>query len=221
MQLYRDRADAGRRLAQHLDSLRGEDPVVLGLPRGGVPVAYEVAKALANAIAVGDAENDLALLLSAEVRAAVANAVPPVRERADLVLEAENGDGVNGLLTGPYLTGAQRLCPNRRWIDIGTFDDGSQIDCGPRRRRVANVTGSHTRPGPRRTGIDLGGPVGGTRGRRSGAHTNPVDRRNRRQVSRFLAVVLGPKVARTGPNGPTPQVVGVIASNRLESQLCR
>lgn len=43
---FRDRADAGRRLGQRLRRLRGEDVVVLGLPRGGVPVAAEVAKAL-------------------------------------------------------------------------------------------------------------------------------------------------------------------------------
>jgi putative phosphoribosyl transferase len=44
--LFRDRRDAGRRLSQLLEHLRPERPVVLGLPRGGVPVASEVAKAL-------------------------------------------------------------------------------------------------------------------------------------------------------------------------------
>ncbi len=44
--MFANRADAGRQLAKSLERLRGPDTVVLGLPRGGVPVAYEVASAL-------------------------------------------------------------------------------------------------------------------------------------------------------------------------------
>ena len=43
---FADRTEAGRKLASELIHLKGGNPVVLALPRGGVPVAYEVASAL-------------------------------------------------------------------------------------------------------------------------------------------------------------------------------
>jgi putative phosphoribosyl transferase len=44
---FRDRADAGRQLATRLDTYANRsDVIVLALPRGGVPVAFEVARAL-------------------------------------------------------------------------------------------------------------------------------------------------------------------------------
>jgi uncharacterized protein (TIGR00369 family) len=43
---FRNRSDAGQLLAGRLEHLRGKDAVILGLPRGGVPVAAEVARAL-------------------------------------------------------------------------------------------------------------------------------------------------------------------------------
>jgi putative phosphoribosyl transferase len=43
---FKDRRDAGRKLAEKLRAYASQQPIVLGLPRGGVPVAREVARAL-------------------------------------------------------------------------------------------------------------------------------------------------------------------------------
>jgi putative phosphoribosyl transferase len=52
MTLFADRVDAGKRLAQALRAHVGKDAVVLAIPRGGVVVGYEVAKALALSLDV-------------------------------------------------------------------------------------------------------------------------------------------------------------------------
>lgn len=44
--IFLDRQEAGRWLAAELEAYRSMEPVVLALPRGGVPVGYEVAHAL-------------------------------------------------------------------------------------------------------------------------------------------------------------------------------
>ena len=43
---FRDRKDAGQQLARALSEYRGQEALVLGIPRGGVPVAYEIACSL-------------------------------------------------------------------------------------------------------------------------------------------------------------------------------
>lgn len=47
---FRDRSDAGRRLAENLAPYQGSDVTVLAIPRGGVPVAVEVAGSLGSGL---------------------------------------------------------------------------------------------------------------------------------------------------------------------------
>src|ERR1035441_819004 len=49
---FQNRSEAGQLLGERLGYLASERPVVLGLPRGGVPVAFEVAQALASPLDV-------------------------------------------------------------------------------------------------------------------------------------------------------------------------
>ncbi len=49
---FANRSHAGRKLARQLDQLRNEPVVVLGLPRGGVPVGFEVAQRLSAPLEV-------------------------------------------------------------------------------------------------------------------------------------------------------------------------
>jgi hypothetical protein len=78
-----------------------------------------------NTVAIGDAENDISLLQIAEVGVAVANAVPSLKHHADVVSRFGAGEAVTDLARGPLFTGTQVLCPERHWIRIGEFDDGT------------------------------------------------------------------------------------------------
>ncbi len=44
--MFRDRADAGKKLAEKLEAYRSQNPLVLAIPRGGVPIGCEITKAL-------------------------------------------------------------------------------------------------------------------------------------------------------------------------------
>ena len=46
MAYFADRVEAGKRLALGLDDFRGEEGIVLAIPRGGVVVGYEIANKL-------------------------------------------------------------------------------------------------------------------------------------------------------------------------------
>jgi hypothetical protein len=72
-----------------------------------------------NAVAVGDAENDHPLLDACEIGVAVANAVPSLKERADLVLTQPGAAGVAELLGGPLLRDELDVQPSRWQVELG------------------------------------------------------------------------------------------------------
>ncbi len=84
MDQFEDRTSAGRLLAAKLVERRFADPVVLALPRGGVPVGFEIAKALAAPL-------DLILVrkvgLPSQPELALAAVVDG--ERADIVINEQ------------------------------------------------------------------------------------------------------------------------------------
>ncbi len=86
--MFADRSDAGRRLAERLDHLATEAPVVLALPRGGVVVGFEIAARLGAPL-------DLVLVrkLGAPIQpelavGAVVEGDPPVTVRNDEIIVA-------------------------------------------------------------------------------------------------------------------------------------
>lgn len=77
-----------------------------------------------NAVGVGDAENDHALLVACECGVAVANALPALRDKADLVTSAPDGDGVAELIDRMVAGDLAEVGPQlaRHRIEIGSID---------------------------------------------------------------------------------------------------
>jgi putative phosphoribosyl transferase len=132
--MFTDRREAGRRLAERLLRLKDKDPVVLALPRGGVPVGFEIARALTAPL-------DLALVrkLGAPQQEELAVGAVAEGEPPELVLDTRR---IRQLHIGPdYLDAAQKAalreierrrrlyCGDRRPVDIAgrtaiVIDDG-------------------------------------------------------------------------------------------------
>ncbi|MGH9428030.1 MAG: HAD-IIB family hydrolase, partial [Terriglobia bacterium] len=107
---------------------------VMVLPAGinkatGLKAAVkELGLSLHNVVGVGDAENDHAFMSVCECSVAVGNALPSIKERADVVTPGEHGNGVvelvNQLLTDDLRQFDSRL--KRHHIVIGTTD-GNEV----------------------------------------------------------------------------------------------
>jgi hydroxymethylpyrimidine pyrophosphatase-like HAD family hydrolase len=99
-----------------------------------------------NVVGVGDAENDHAFLRLCECSAAVANALPTVKETADLVTRGHHGAGVaelvDAILTDDLAPVDRAL--TRHDVLLGTADDGTEVKLPPYRINllVAGPSGS-------------------------------------------------------------------------------
>ena len=108
---------------------------VMVLP-SGVNKATGLAAALAdlglsphNVAGVGDAENDHAFLEMCGCSAAVANAIPSVKERSDIVLAADHGAGVAEFIE--QIIAGTADTPTRDGIQLGVLEDGTPVALDP------------------------------------------------------------------------------------------
>jgi hypothetical protein len=94
-----------------------------------------------NVVAVGDAENDHAFLALAECAVAVADAIPALKERADHVTRARDGQGVIELIEEHVLDDLSAILPRltRHHLTLGHAADGKPVTVPAHRASVLIV----------------------------------------------------------------------------------
>jgi hydroxymethylpyrimidine pyrophosphatase-like HAD family hydrolase len=102
----------------------------------------ELGVSVHNTVGVGDAENDHAFLTACECAVAVANALPKVKERADLVLNGDHGAGVRELVERLMASDISEAEPRlaRHHLLLGTTPQGEPVTLSPF-NRVVLITG--------------------------------------------------------------------------------
>ena len=88
-----------------------------------------------NTVGVGDAENDHAFLAICECAVAVSNALPPLKERADIVTGAPHSAGVNELIEQMVRDDLKSLVSflSRHDLELGHRLDGQPVKISPYR----------------------------------------------------------------------------------------
>src|ERR1700680_1750710 len=130
--------DVIREMGLELQVIFNKDAVMV-LPSSvnkatGVQVALnEMKLSPLNAVGAGDAENDHAFLAMCECSVAVANALPALKERADLVTKGHHGAGVEELIERLLSEDLASLGPQlkRNHILLGRAEDGSDFSLDP------------------------------------------------------------------------------------------
>ena len=133
-----------RDLGLELQVIFNKDAVMV-LPSGvnkatGLKVALkELHLSPHNAVGVGDAENDHVFLSMCECGVAVANALPALKERADLVTAGSHGAGVEELIEKLLAEDLASLAPRlkRRHILLGRTEEGRDFCLDPYESRLA------------------------------------------------------------------------------------
>jgi HAD superfamily hydrolase (TIGR01484 family) len=96
-----------------------------------------------NVAAIGDAENDHALITMAELGVAVANALPSLKRHADFVTPADHGAGVAQLIDKLLANDAAELAPQRHCVLLGrTGDRDVTLDPYATNAMVCGTSGS-------------------------------------------------------------------------------
>jgi HAD superfamily hydrolase (TIGR01484 family) len=92
--------------------------------------------------AVGDAENDHAMLSSCGFSAAVANALPAVKERADYMCAGDHGSGIEEVIERLLRDDLASLEPARHAVEVGQSASGEELRFIPARNSVLIAGGS-------------------------------------------------------------------------------
>jgi putative phosphoribosyl transferase len=149
---FRDRHDAGRQLADRLHCYANSQTIVLGLPRGGVPTAYEIAHGLhapldllllRNVCLPGEAETVLGVVASGGTRVLHDGVILERGVNPEVVDEATQAARLSLLARERAFRGPQKFCDARDRLVIIADDGGTPTDvlldaiaavrsCGPR-----------------------------------------------------------------------------------------
>ena len=100
---------------------------------GLVAALGELGLSVHNAVSVGDGDNDIPALAISECAVAVADALPSLKQQADLITAGNHGEGVQELINRLLDDDLAELAPrlSRHDLRLGRADDGSEVRFAP------------------------------------------------------------------------------------------
>ena len=111
-------------------------PTAVNKATGLVKALCDLGLSKHNTVGVGDAENDHALLEMCECGVAVANALPALKDRADLVLQNDHGAGIAELIDRMIADDLESVPLQRHRIVLGKTKEGTDLTIDPYRANI-------------------------------------------------------------------------------------